>query len=786
MGWAVAVAVLLSASPTFVTRGDVTPEADLRREAQAAWTSLEAQYAAQAGGLPKRAPATVSLQGGTSLAPERNAQGRPGVVELRQNTPGVLDARTRTALRHELAHQLLWWACPASSEDRLFHEAFALTVSGELPAWRDGPYQSLTSAAQAVASAPSVDTPRARRGLARILGEHAGFPAALTRRLRQCHDGARWAAPLTVEELADVAVLAPEPATVVVSRHSGEVLFAEGDVRRAVPYGSSLKPFLYAAGTALARADAGASPRGASDPGGAVTAAGASPPVQGAAAGAPEAHAPPLLPPRPGVQEWACGAGLPAKVDARLALLRSCNGWFLDWEATGRAPGDFGVWGPVLSSVGLTGLPADMTEAIGLRSAHGLSPWGMAQAYRLLAEARPDVLALLTGNVDEGTLSGLATSKALKGVATKTGTVRDAASRPQLGWIAAVDADLVAVLVRPGKMPRHFVDELPALLARVRQQAGLDAARVQVLGLLPSATVEARCAGAGFFLDDGTPRAAPADFSRLDALTAKGPAVCLGGPWRVRFPDGPDGGRDYAGVFTWSTPPPYRQPPGVPTTPSALKARRGSDFVFRTTRVQYTAGVIAAEDVTLQGEARVALARVAAHNERHADTRHPGRAVCDTTHCQAFRGTVRVRPEDSRALQRKPLKWDAWLTFSQGGDTPWSEVRPRAEVEALLGTNLVSLRFDSGRVRYLCTEGTPAAPYEDARSLPCDTLRAGLRLPSCPQRASFDGPQVRFEGQGRGHGEGLDVEAAKASPGLSSDALLERAFGARGPPPPTP
>ncbi|MCY1046540.1 SpoIID/LytB domain-containing protein [Corallococcus sp. bb12-1] len=748
MGWAVAVAVLLSASPTFVTRGDVTPEADLRKEAQAAWTAVEAQYAAQAGGLPTRAPATVMLQKGLALPPERNAQGRPGVVELRQNTPGVMDAKSRTALRHELAHQLLWWACPASSEDRLFHEAFALTVSGELSAWREAPYQSLSRAAKEVANAPQVDTPRARRGLARILGEHSGFPAALTRRLRQCHDGTRWASLLSVEELADVAVLAPEAATVVVSRHSGEVLFAEGDVRRAVPYGSTLKPFLYAAGTAAAGASA-------------------------------DSASPPLLAPRPGVQEWACGEGLPSKVDVRLALLRSCNGYFLDWEATGRAPRAFGRWGPVLSAVGLTGLPSDMTEAIGLRSAHGLSPWGMAQAYRLLAEARPDVLALLTGNVEEGTLSGLSTSKALKGVATKTGTVRDAASRPQFGWIAAVDVDLVVVAVRPGKMPRHFADEIPALLARVRKQtAGLEAARVQVLGLLPSASVEARCAGAGFALEDGAPRPVSTDFSRLDALTAKGPAVCLGSPWRVRFPDGPDGGRDYAGVFSWSAPPPYRPPPGVPTTPSALKARRGSDFVFRTTRVQYTAGVIAAEDVTLQGEARVALARVVAHNERHATPRHPGRAVCDTTHCQAFRGTVRMRPEESRALQLPALKWDAWLTFSQGGDTPWRESRPRAQVESLLGTRLVSLRFEAGRVRYLRTDGEAGAPYEEARSLPCDTLRAGLQLPSCPQRASFDGLQVLFEGQGRGHGEGLDVEAAKAATGLSSDVLLERAYGA--------
>ena len=70
-------------------------------------------------------------------------------------------------------------------------------------------------------------------------------------------------------------------ATVVLSRHSGEVLLAEGDVRRALPYGSALKPFVYAAG---------------------------------------KEH--PVLAPRRGVQEWACGPGLPEKLDARLALLQ--------------------------------------------------------------------------------------------------------------------------------------------------------------------------------------------------------------------------------------------------------------------------------------------------------------------------------------------------------------------------------------------------------------------------------------------------------------------------------
>jgi hypothetical protein len=123
----------------------------------------------------------------------------------------------------------------------------------------------------------------------------------------------------------------------------------------------------------------------------------------------------------------------------------------------------------------------------------------------------------------------------------------------------------------------------------------------------------------------------PEAFTKLEPLVSKGAAVCLGSPWRVRFPDAP-AGRDYAGVFSWFSPPPYKPPAGVPTSPNALKARRGSDFLFRTTRLQYTAGVVAAEDASLAGEPRVALARVVAHNERHADSRHPGRPVCDTTH----------------------------------------------------------------------------------------------------------------------------------------------------------
>jgi peptidoglycan hydrolase-like amidase len=175
----------------------------------------------------------------------------------------------------------------------------------------------------------------------------------------------------------------------------------------------------------------------------------------------------------------------------------------------------------------------------------------------------------------------------------------------------------------------------------------------------------------------------------------------------------------------------------------------------------------------------VALARVVAHNERHAESRHAGRPICDTTHCQAFLGTVRVQPEEERALELPPLRWKQWLLFSQGGEEPWREVRPRARVEALLGQGLATLRFEAGRVSFIHAQQEGGATFDTTESQPCELLRSALKLPSCPRTASFDGADILFEGRGRGHGEGLDVESAKAS-GLRSEEILERAYGTMG------
>jgi peptidoglycan hydrolase-like amidase len=174
----------------------------------------------------------------------------------------------------------------------------------------------------------------------------------------------------------------------------------------------------------------------------------------------------------------------------------------------------------------------------------------------------------------------------------------------------------------------------------------------------------------------------------------------------------------------------------------------------------------------------VALARVVAHNERHADSRHPGRPLCDTTHCQAFQGTVRVKAEETRAVKLPPLRWREWLPFSQGGQEAWREVRPRSQVEAILGPGVTALRFAEGRVRYLSTKREGGDVFDVAEDLPCEVLRSALKLPACPRTAAFDGASLIFEGRGRGHGEGLDVEEAKAS-GLSHEQILDRVYGPR-------
>jgi hypothetical protein len=359
-------------------------------------------------------------------------------------------------------------------------------------------------------------------------------------------------------------------------------------------------------------------------------------------------------------------------------------------------------------------------------------------------------------------------------VALKTGTVFTAQAEPRVGWIAVIDRDVVVVMVRAGMAPRSFAGALAEALEKGRQAARA-AARVQVLGLLPTADVVARCPGKGFTAARSGPVASPEREAPLAELARVGPAVCLGGAWRVRYP-GLAAPRDYAGVFTLEPAPPYEPAPGDAPTERERRARRGSDLVFRTTRLAYAAGVVAAEAASLRGEPRIALARVADRNA--GASRHAGRPVCDTTHCQAFQGTVAPAREDRAALA-EPLPVGRWIPFSRGGAEPWTAERPRAAVEAALGGPVRALSFGGGRVQWTATVEEGGARFDERRVAPCERLRGPLKLASCPERVEERSDRLRFTGRGEGHGEGLDVEWAARS-GLSAGELLRRAgAGAR-------
>jgi hypothetical protein len=320
------------------------------------------------------------------------------------------------------------------------------------------------------------------------------------------------------------------------------------------------------------------------------------------------------------------------------------------------------------------------------------------------------------------------------------------------GWRITVDEDRVVV--------RDGPDLDRALSPSSR---ATEATEVQVFGLVGPERVRVHCPGVALRVAGGVAERLTPESRQLASALGQGMLLCTGGPWAVRVAG--SAARPYAGIFLWSPAPDRLPEPGA--TPREVRARRGSDVVFRTSLAGYVAGVVNAEDARLTGEARLALARVVAHDTRIA--RHPGRPLCDTTHCQAFLGTATPRREEMRALSLPPLSTDRWLPYSRGGIQAWTARRTLGEVQAVLGDVRGLSRVD-GQLRVIAAEGIHLHD--------CEPVRAALRLPSCPSEAALNRSQFLFRGAGRGHGLGLDVEAARRS-GLPAAVLLERAYGLR-------
>ncbi|MBI1948785.1 MAG: hypothetical protein HYS27_24070 [Deltaproteobacteria bacterium] len=722
-----------------VVDGDVGDVAAVRSTVHGALNGIEAAVRAALGAGPPlqhRLP-TVRVRRAFALAGAKAAASSPGVIELRAQP--ALDDATRAALTHEAAHQFLWSTCPASSADALFHEAFAVWASGEAPAWLEGEdYLSLPRAQEALTK-NGLDSRAARRALARLIVEERGVPAALARRLRACADGAAVprleVAELAAHRAADVDVL------LVLQRATGEVVLARGDVDQPLPFGSTLKPFVVAAARMAKKA-------------------------------------PPVLPVRTTDPMWACPLAQGTRtLDVEAALLKSCNGYFLDWAKRDPDAARLGELGPLLVAYGLSALPDDMRQAIGVQATLTIAPRGLALAYRALSWARPDVVAVLTNNAERGTLAGRAE---LRGVAAKTGTVRGLGSAPDVGWLVAVTDDVVVVRARAGVTPQALVEDVATSLAELPRAART--VSVQTFGLLPPEQVLARCDDGGAVLSNGGVERVGAVPGSLSSWARQGATLCHG-PWHVSFSDDARA-RPYHGVFTWSSPPePAADLAKDPlATPRQLRARRGSDFVLQTSLGRYTAGVLSAEDSAIGGTARDALARVIAHNVLHADERHGGRPPCDTTHCQAFLGTG---VGAAGTPQLAPLASKVFLTFSKGGTEPWRAQRSLAEWRAALQERL---RLDGGEVRVVRVQDgalallvrSAAGDAEEVIEVACEPLRSALRLPACPTSVAIVGTRVRFQGSGLGHGLGLDVERAKAAAaaGASAEALLVEAYGA--------
>ncbi len=692
---------------------------------------------------------------------------RGGRIELhRLLARGAADA----VFRHELAHVFLESRCAdLASGAPMLSEAFALFVSGDAARRTfEGTRFLYASAARdwllANAADARADSRVAQQALARVLAQSEpsrAWEELFTRLLSSC-GGATFSASGALTDFLDTvrgAGKAPAPSRVdflLIDGLSGEMLAQDGRPGGRFPVGSILKPSLVAAQPALME------PR--------------------AARNGLEWHCP--GPPKPGeVFTW------------ERALASSCNGFFLDFGAA--SPEGFAAWEEEMRRFGLrfADRTVDMEERIGLAEGITVSPLEAVRLFAWLDRKAPFVVDALRRTARDGTLACAAEAGwfAARGIALKTGTVRDAASEPLHAWILAVGPRdgtgapaFVAALHATGRATGSL---LPDLKRRVLDAlTGLERpAEVQILALVPGG-------GVGLACDDSAPlavRGASGEWRLESPGKAVAPGtlvpgelyVCPAAALAMTWGDGrgePRRRRSF-GALRVEAEPADDVRSSVPLRARSARARRGSRFVLVTSERSYATSSLLSELPAGHTELLAALSLIV-RNNRLAH-RHGDRPPCDTTHCNLFgqdgNVTAAERERARRAVRltadfeiAAPEAGRTWMPFFLGGSGGWTQVRSRAVVAQALGLEAEPeslLRAADGAFEV-------AAPA--ARRFPCEVLRNQLRLPSCPESVTPLPREFRFSGTGEGHGAGLDLTraAAAAAEGADFREILARAW----------
>lgn len=761
------------------------PAADAARwesRAREDWASWERQFGtAERAELASLPPLVVSLSDPEGLSTDAGRT-RGGRITL--NRLLTRDAAEAVFL-HELAHVFFENRCASMARSApLLSEAFALFASGDAARRSfEGTRFLFASSARdwllAHAGDAHADSAVAQQALARVLAQPesaARWEGTFSRLLASCGSAASspsGAMSAFLDEVRGVPTSAPAAAAnapevtpsvldfLLVDGLAGEMLAEEGRPRARFPPGSILKPSLVAAVPSLME-----------------------PRVARAAA------------------EWHCPTAPKAGefFTWERALAASCNGFFLDFPG---APEAFGSWTDEMAVLGvhLPDRALTMAERIGLRDGITLSPVEAVRLFAWLDRKAPFVVDALRRTPASGTLAGAPEAAWFleRGIALKTGTVRDAGSAPLHAWIVAVgprgDSGAPAFVAALHATSRATAALLPELKRRLTAAlTGLETpVDVQILGLVPGAGVGLACDGGAPLLERSqagnwkfaAPRHAIPEGSLVPGTTY----ACTAAPVVLTFADGHGTTirRRYFGSLRVEFTPALDVASSVPLRERSARARRGSRFVLATSERAYVTSAILSELPAGHSQLLAALALVVRNNR--LTHRHGDRPPCDTTHCNLFGQDGQVPAAARRRAQAAvaslaafeiaaPRGGREWLPFSLGGSEAWTSVRTAEAVARALGLDAPATRVTpagKGEIDVSTPNGT--------RRFACEVVRNQLRLPSCPESAALveGAPADRafhFRGAGEGHGAGLDLTSAAAAAAEGADArtLLVRAW----------